>query len=46
MSAYARCTNTERRANNLLEHRYAIACSGVYVDRAYNGNISWSFFLA
>jgi len=46
MSAYARCTNTERHANNLLEHRYAIACSGMYVDRAYNGNINWSFFLA
>ena len=22
----------------LLEHRYAIACSGVYVDRAYNAH--------
>jgi len=31
----------------LLEHRYAIACSGMYVDRAYNGNITaiTGFFL-
>ena len=27
----------------LLEHRYTIACSGVYVDRAYNGNITEIF---
>jgi len=42
MSACARCTDTVIQSDTLiilLEHQYAIAWSGVYDDRAYNGNI-------